>query len=162
MLASGGAADSAATGDAAPAAGFWRRWRVLLKSTGLCLLVGMAACSDSVPLLAPLDAGAVILAFGDSLTYGTGAGKGNSYPDALQRLSGFDVINAGKPGGEWQTYDITLVDRHVTVLWRRQDSGDRERLAVCELLIGQHIIGNRGVFVRSKRLVPQFKFWQSR
>jgi hypothetical protein len=24
--------------------------------------------------------------------------------------------NAGKPGGEWQTYDITLVDRHVTVI----------------------------------------------
>jgi hypothetical protein len=25
-------------------------------------------------------------------------------------------VNAGKPGGEWQTYDITLVDRHVTVV----------------------------------------------
>lgn len=25
-------------------------------------------------------------------------------------------INAGKPGGEWQSYDITLVDRHVTVV----------------------------------------------
>ena len=24
--------------------------------------------------------------------------------------------NAGKPGGEWNTYDITLVDRHVTVV----------------------------------------------
>ena len=24
--------------------------------------------------------------------------------------------NAGKPGGEWQTYDLTLVDRHVTVV----------------------------------------------
>lgn len=24
--------------------------------------------------------------------------------------------NAGKPGGEWQAYDITLVDRHVTVV----------------------------------------------
>lgn len=24
-------------------------------------------------------------------------------------------VNAGKPGGQWQTYDITLVDRHVTV-----------------------------------------------
>ncbi|NNJ27718.1 3-keto-disaccharide hydrolase [Alienimonas chondri] len=24
--------------------------------------------------------------------------------------------NAGRPGGEWQTYDITLVDRHVTVV----------------------------------------------
>lgn len=25
-------------------------------------------------------------------------------------------VNAGKPGGQWQTYDITLVDRHVTVV----------------------------------------------
>jgi len=25
-------------------------------------------------------------------------------------------VNAGKRGGEWQTYDITLVDRHVTVV----------------------------------------------
>jgi hypothetical protein len=25
-------------------------------------------------------------------------------------------INAGKPGGDWQSYDITLVDRHVTVI----------------------------------------------
>ena len=26
------------------------------------------------------------------------------------------AANAGKPGGEWQTYDLTLVDRHVTVV----------------------------------------------
>lgn len=25
-------------------------------------------------------------------------------------------INAGKPGGQWQSYDLTLVDRHVTVV----------------------------------------------
>ena len=25
-------------------------------------------------------------------------------------------VNAGKPGGEWQTYDLTLVNRHVTVV----------------------------------------------
>jgi hypothetical protein len=25
-------------------------------------------------------------------------------------------VNAGKPGGEWQTYDITLVNRHVTIV----------------------------------------------
>jgi hypothetical protein len=26
------------------------------------------------------------------------------------------TTNAGKPGGEWQTYDLTLVDRHITVV----------------------------------------------
>ncbi|MEM9658313.1 MAG: DUF1080 domain-containing protein, partial [Planctomycetota bacterium] len=26
------------------------------------------------------------------------------------------IRNAGRPGGEWQTYDLTLVDRHVTVV----------------------------------------------
>ena len=29
-------------------------------------------------------------------------------------------VNAGKPGGQWQTYDITLVDRHVTVVLNGQ------------------------------------------
>jgi hypothetical protein len=42
----------------------------------------------------------------------------------MQGLQGVGAIfgmieptkNAGRPGGQWQTYDITLVDRHVTVI----------------------------------------------
>ena len=42
----------------------------------------------------------------------------------MQGLQGVGAIfnmiepskNAGRPGGQWQTYDITLVDRHVTVV----------------------------------------------
>lgn len=42
----------------------------------------------------------------------------------MQGLQGVGAIfgriapttNAGRPGGEWQTYDITLVDRHITVV----------------------------------------------
>lgn len=35
-------------------------------------------------------------------------------------------VNAGKPGGQWQTYDITLVDRHVTVVLNGQKVIDNQ------------------------------------
>jgi lysophospholipase L1-like esterase len=39
-----------------------------------------------------------ILAFGDSLTYGTGANAGEDYPTLLSHLANINVINAGIPG----------------------------------------------------------------
>ena len=40
----------------------------------------------------------VIICFGDSLTFGTGAGKGMDYPSQLARLLNRPVINQGIPG----------------------------------------------------------------
>jgi acyl-CoA thioesterase-1 len=60
--------------------------------------LAVAACGPAVPKLPKLDAGAVILAFGDSLTFGTGATPAQAYPAALGRLVSRKVVAAGVPG----------------------------------------------------------------
>jgi len=47
--------------------------------------------------ISPIDSDSVVLAFGDSLTSGSGARDGKPYPAVLQELLGCTIINAKNP-----------------------------------------------------------------
>jgi lysophospholipase L1-like esterase len=63
----------------------------------VCLALFLAAC-DRAPTLPKLNSHDVIVAFGDSLTHGTGASSDTAYPAVLAALTGRTVVNAGVPG----------------------------------------------------------------
>jgi acyl-CoA thioesterase-1 len=64
----------------------------------LALALSLAACGDKPPQLQKLGAADVVLAFGDSLTFGTGAGPEEAYPQVLAKLINRPVVGAGVPG----------------------------------------------------------------
>ena len=84
----------------------------------IALLAIVAACSDAPPLNA-IPAGSTVLAFGDSVTFGTGASAGEDYPSRLAERSGWKIINAGIPGDtarEARRRLGSLLEQHEPVL----------------------------------------------
>jgi acyl-CoA thioesterase I len=61
-------------------------------------LFTLGSCGQKSASLPRLDAQAVVLAFGDSLTYGTGAPPDESYPMHLERAIKRRVVPLGVPG----------------------------------------------------------------
>ena len=89
------------------------------------VVVGLSGCSKGVDAkLHPLPKDGVILAFGDSITYGTGAEDGEDYPARLQELTGLRVIRSGVPG---ETTAEGLA-RMASVL----DQADPDLVIICE------------------------------
>jgi acyl-CoA hydrolase len=66
------------------------------------LAVVLLACGQNGPAFPPLKTDATIVFFGDSLTYGTGAGPEQDMPSLVAKELPFRVQNAGVPGNTTQ------------------------------------------------------------
>ncbi|WP_020410765.1 GDSL-type esterase/lipase family protein [Hahella ganghwensis] len=70
-----------------------KRWT----NSFVVILVLLVGCGGA-PELTRIPLGGTILAFGDSLTYGTGVSAEHSYPRLLANLTGREVVRSGVPG----------------------------------------------------------------
>ena len=69
--------------------------RTFIRIVSLAVLLG--ACGKP-PKLPTVERGASVLAFGDSVTFGTGAAAGEDWPTLLASQTGWRIENAGVPG----------------------------------------------------------------
>src|SRR5512139_2897766 len=76
----------------------------------VALLVLLLAACERTPTLPKLHSHDVIVAFGDSLTHGTGASSDSAYPAVLATLTGHTVVNAGVPGDTTASALLRLPD----------------------------------------------------
>lgn len=67
------------------------------------ILIFVSFSKQDYPVVNNPPFGETIISFGDSLTYGTGASKGNDYPSKLSKLIHEPIINKGKPGDTTKT-----------------------------------------------------------
>lgn len=99
-------------------------WLVLLGIMLTITYMIFSGLSSTRPRLRDIREDSVIVAFGDSITYGTGADRGRSYPAILAELLGTMVINEGSPGEE--------ISRGMERLSRVLDKHSPQLLILCE------------------------------
>jgi acyl-CoA thioesterase-1 len=67
----------------------------------LCITtILLTSCEPTTPEIKHLSPNDVIVAFGDSLTYGTGTTPTSAYPAVLEKITGIKIINEGVPGDD--------------------------------------------------------------
>jgi lysophospholipase L1-like esterase len=92
--------------------------RVITGLLLICDLVALFSCSKT-PRIATVPSDGVVLAFGDSITFGTGAAPSESYPSVLEKRIGRRVVNAGVPGevtAEGRERLVSVLDQYNPVL----------------------------------------------
>lgn len=116
-------------------------------------LLALGACSDHDAVI-KLQNDSKIVAFGDSLTYGYGAtNEDDAYPNKLEKISGYTVINAGVNGDtahagvkrirkvvQEHNPDLVIVSLGGNDMLRKQDKDLEHNLsAIIEYLLSRNI-----------------------